>query len=267
LYLLPTFAWLKNLVQRMLVPIVFFLGVSVAITSMPFAALEAASVKLSWNPSPDVAVAGYVIYYGITSHAYTDKISLGNATAVTISNLVAGTTYYFAATAYDNAGIESPFSNEAVYAVPLDTSNQPAVLNPALSSDGQFSFTISGVAGNPYVIEASTNLINWEPIFTNVAPFTFAIPVDSQSSGRFFRADYSAALDPKVSLATLTSAGQTNGQFSFVVSGMAGYSYAVEASTNLVDWVTVTNSVSPFTFTATDMYQFNQKFFRAVYFP
>jgi Fibronectin type III domain len=245
----------------------FFLSVSVAITSMPFAALEAASVKLSWNPSPDVTVSGYAIYYGITSHAYTDKISLGNATAVTISNLVEGTTYYFAATAYDKAGIESPFSNEAVYKVPLDASNQPSVLNPALSSDSQFTFTVSGVAGNPYVIETSTNLINWEPVFTNVAPFTFIIPVDSQSGGRFFRADYSAALDPKVSLATLTSAGQTNGQFSFVVSGMAGYPYTVEASTNLVDWVTVTNSVSPFTFTTTDMSQFNQEFFRAVYFP
>jgi hypothetical protein len=52
-----------------------------------------------------------------------------------------------------------------------------------------------------------------------------------------------------------------------VVSGVAGYPYAVEASTNLVDWVTVTNSVSPFTFTTTNMYQFNQEFFRAVYFP
>jgi hypothetical protein len=123
------------------------------------------------------------------------------------------------------------------------------------------------VAGSPYVIEASTNLINWAPVFTNVAPFTFTIPVDSQSSGWFFRANYSAALDPKVSLATLTAAGQTNDQFGFVVSGVAGYPYAVEASTNLVDWVTVTNSVSPFTFTTTNMYQFNQEFFRAVYFP
>ena len=261
LYLLPTFAWLKNLVQRKLVPIGFFLGVLVVITSSPFAALEAASVKLSWDPSPDVPVAGYAIYYGTASHMYTDKISLGNATSVTISNLVAGTTYYFAATAYDDAGLESPFSNEAVYTVPLDTSNQPSVLNPALSSDGQFSFTVSEVAGTPYVIEASTNLVNWEPVFTNVAPFIFTIPVDSQSSGWFFRANYSAAFDPNVTLATLTSSGQTNGQFGFVVSGVTGYPYAVEASTNLIDWVTITNSVSPFTFTAPDVYQFNQEFF------
>jgi Fibronectin type III domain len=192
LYLLPTFAWLKNLVQRKLVPIGFFLGVLVVITSMPFAALEAASVKLSWDPSPDVPVAGYAIYYGTASQIYTDKISLGSATTVTVSNLVAGTTYYFAATAYDDAGLESPFSNEAVYTVPPDPSNQPPLLNPALNSNGQFSFVVSGVAGIPY---------------------------------------------------------------------------AVEASTNLVDWVTVTNSVSPFTFTATDIYQNNQEFFRAVYFP
>src|SRR5450631_3214905 len=128
LYLLPTFAWSKNRVQRMLLPVGFFLSVSVAITSMPLAALEAASVKLSWDPSPNVPVAGYAIYYGTTSHIYTDKIFLGNATAVTISNLVGGATYYFAATAYDDAGMESPFSNEAVYTVPPDTLNQPSVL-------------------------------------------------------------------------------------------------------------------------------------------
>jgi len=71
----------------MLVPICFFPGVLVVFTSMPFAALEAASVKLSWDPSPDVPVAGYAIYYGTTSHMYTDKISLGEATAVTISRI------------------------------------------------------------------------------------------------------------------------------------------------------------------------------------
>ena len=190
MYLLPTFAWLKNLVQRILVSIGFFLGVLVVITSMPFVALEAASVKLSWDPSPDVPVAGYAIYYGTASQVYTDKISLGNVTTVTISNLVAGTTYYFAATAYDDAGLESQFSNEAVYAVPPDPLNQPPLLNPSLNSNGQFSFMVSGVAGFPYAVEASTNLVDWVIVTNRLSPFTFTTTDMNQFNQEFFRAVY-----------------------------------------------------------------------------
>jgi Fibronectin type III domain len=263
-YLLPTFAWLKNLVQGMLVQVSFFLGVLVAINSMPFAALGA-SVKLSWDPSSDPRVIGYNVYYGTVSRAYTNEISAGSATTVTVTNLVEGVTYYFAVTAYDDAGLESPFSNEAVYTVPLNASNQPSVLTSAKNSNGQFSFTLSGVAGSPYVIEASTNLVNWEPVLTNVAPFTFTISISSQYDRRFFRAYYSTALDPAVTPATLASARQVNGQFNFTVSGVAGYPYIVEASTNLIDWVQVATNLSPFTFTATNIGQFKQRFFRAVY--
>jgi hypothetical protein len=267
LYLLPTFAWLKNLVQEESLRVVFFLGVLVVITSMPFAALEAASVKLSWYPSPDPLVAGYNIYYGAASHTYTNKISLGSTTVVTISNLVEGATYYFAVTAYDGTGSESPFSNEAVYTVPFSALTQPSVLTSAKNSNGQFSFTLSGATGKPYVIQSSVDMVNWSPALTNIAPFAFTIPISSQYKQQFFRAYYSAALDAAISPATLTSVTQINGQFSFTVSGVAGCRYAVEASTNLLDWVDVVTNLSPFTFTATNMGQFPQQFFRTAYLP
>ena len=38
---------------------------------------------------------------------------------MTISGLVPGATYYFAATTYNAAGLESPFSSEVSYLVPL----------------------------------------------------------------------------------------------------------------------------------------------------
>jgi hypothetical protein len=46
---------------------------------------------------------------------YTNKIVVGNALAVTISNLTCGTIYYFAIKDYNADGIESGFSNEATY--------------------------------------------------------------------------------------------------------------------------------------------------------
>src|SRR3954447_5001474 len=81
------------------------LGV-VGIIASAFAA-NAASVNLAWDPSTSTGVLGYNIYYGTSSGGYTTTASVTNATTITIPSLVAGTTYYFAATAFDDTGLES----------------------------------------------------------------------------------------------------------------------------------------------------------------
>jgi hypothetical protein len=43
-----------------------------------------------------------------------------------------------------------------------------------LHAQGQFSFTVNGPPGTGYVIQSSSNLVNWVPVLTNVAPFTFS---------------------------------------------------------------------------------------------
>ena len=87
------------------------------------------NVTLAWNPSTDPTVVGYNIYYGGKSGNYTNTLSAGNATNMTVSGLVEGNTYYFAATTYNSSGVQSPFSNEVSYSVPT-TANQPPTLNP-----------------------------------------------------------------------------------------------------------------------------------------
>jgi len=57
-------------------------------------------------------LAGYKVYTGISSGNYTQNIDVGNVTSYTATNLSAGTTYYFAVTAYDTSGNQSSFSNE-----------------------------------------------------------------------------------------------------------------------------------------------------------
>ena len=90
------------------------------------------SVTLAWNPSTDPTVVGYNLYYGGKSGNYTNTLSAGNATNKTVSGLVEGKTYYFAATTYNSSGIQSPFSNEVSYSVPTNSVavNQPPTLNP-----------------------------------------------------------------------------------------------------------------------------------------
>ena len=78
----------------------------------------AGNITLAWSPSPDPTVVGYNIYYGGASGNYTNMLSAGNATNITVSGLVEGTTYNFAATTHNKSGIQSPFSNEVSYSVP-----------------------------------------------------------------------------------------------------------------------------------------------------
>ena len=72
----------------------------------PFSAIAASSVTLAWNPSSRTNIAGYNIYYGTTSRAYTNA---------TITNLSSGTIYYFAATAHDTSTLEGDYSTELAY--------------------------------------------------------------------------------------------------------------------------------------------------------
>jgi hypothetical protein len=105
-------------------------------------------------------VAGYRIYQGGLSGAYTNVADTGVAISANLVNLVEGMTYYFAVTAYDSSGLESNFSNELAYLTP-GASNQ---LQARLTSSGQMVLTTMGSAGANYNIQATTNLNDWTTI-------------------------------------------------------------------------------------------------------
>ena len=65
--------------------------------------------------------------------------------------------------------------------------------------------------------------------------------------------------------ASLTSAIQTHGQFGFAVSGVTGYKYVVQASSDLVNWVSVETNTAPFNYSDLTASQHNQRYYRAYY--
>ncbi len=85
------------------------------LTTFPAYAVDITS---SWDANTEADLAGYKVYYGTVSGNYTVSLDVGNATSATIDSLDFNTTYFFAVTAYDNAGNESDFSDEVRVDIP-----------------------------------------------------------------------------------------------------------------------------------------------------
>lgn len=52
---------------------------------------------------------------------------------------------------------------------------------------GGLQFTLAGIVGSRYVIQYSTNMLNWTPVQTNIAPFSFSA---GRAGTAFYRAVY-----------------------------------------------------------------------------
>ncbi|MDE3066508.1 MAG: fibronectin type III domain-containing protein [Verrucomicrobiota bacterium] len=120
-------------------------------------------MTLAWNPSTNSDVVGYNIYWGVASDIYTNKIFVGNVTSATVSGLTEGTVYYFAATALNSMGLESPFSNEAVYTVP-----SPVLLSIQTSQSNGLTGTLTvratGTLPGKWALQSSPDLRTWTMI-------------------------------------------------------------------------------------------------------
>ncbi len=97
------------------------------------------TVTLAWNPVASSATAGYRLYQGAASRSYTNLFDAGNQTNATISGLAAGCTYYFAVTDYTTNGLESDYSIELSYTVPLATNVAPTVVLTAPANGTVYS--------------------------------------------------------------------------------------------------------------------------------
>lgn len=89
-----------------------FLQCAIVLTA--FAATQ--SVTVSWDANSEPNIVGYRLFYGTTSRVYTNQVDVPGPMAVA-SALSEGETYYFAAVAYDNDGLQSELSAEISYNV------------------------------------------------------------------------------------------------------------------------------------------------------
>ena len=232
------------------------------------------SVNFGWDPSADPNVAGYNIYFGTSSHIYTNKVSVGNVTGASVGGLAEGVTYYFAATTYDTLNLESSYCDELTYTVPNQPTNQPPTIT-SLQATNQadvgaslaFSLTATGTGPLAYqwlcngsnLISATNSILSFPSISMAQAGVYLAIVTNTFGSATSAPVN----LTVYVTAPILTPLPRVNGHFAVNVTGRAGYQYVVQASTNLVNWVCIATNTAPFDFVDLDSSQFSQRFYRA----
>lgn len=117
-----------NKFTKSIVVVLALLAVVVTAFAIGRTTAPPATVTLAWDASPSPGIAKYTVYYGPSSGTYTNTaITGGTNTTLTVSNLVRGASYYFAATASDTNALESDYSNEVSY-----TPKTPPVAPPNL---------------------------------------------------------------------------------------------------------------------------------------
>jgi hypothetical protein len=129
---------------------------------------------LAWDPSTDSIIAGYNIYYGGASGAYTSSADAGANLTAEVDGLTPGLTYYFAVTAYDTNGFESEFSDEItnrlpvlpwIIAPPLTQTNIAGTsVTLAVSADGDPPLSFQWVNGLAPISGATASLLSWPQI-------------------------------------------------------------------------------------------------------
>jgi hypothetical protein len=105
----------------------------------------AQNVTLAWDPSVSSDVAGYKLYYqagsadlpmeGIEALEGPSPINVGDVTTFTLTGLPEGSVYYFRATAYNSANLESDPSNLVASAwipAPLLPESDSVASSPAM---------------------------------------------------------------------------------------------------------------------------------------
>jgi hypothetical protein len=83
------------------------------------------SVTLAWDPNSEPDLAGYRLYYGTATRTYDRTVEVSGDTRISVDDLEPGSTYYFAVTAHNTAGLESDYSNEVAYTVEEQPDNRP----------------------------------------------------------------------------------------------------------------------------------------------
>src|SRR5437867_789820 len=225
----------------------FVACVITTICSLAPALSSAAQVTLAWDANTDPDLAGYKLYYGLSSGSYQSSVDVGNVTSYTLSGLLDGQVYYFAATAYNLSLAESGFSNEVSKAIADVTpptvsmaapANGATVWGTAVTVSASASDNI-GVAGVQFKLDG-VNLggedtvapysISWNTTLTTSGTHSLTVVARDAAGNTATAAAVSVTVDntpPLISTVSASSISSTGALITWVTN---------EASDSQVDY-------------------------------
>jgi uncharacterized protein (TIGR03790 family) len=197
------------------------------------------------------ALNGYPITYTVPANATLNTVAAGLAAQINVTTNAtqvkaiaygdriglecmatnpAATPYYVAITATSASGLS--------YAVNyLPASSPPQMTVGSLNKNGAYTMQV-GIPGTlPYVVMASTNLLDWQPLLTNGIPglLNFTDSTSTNFPNRFYRMAWpSPNQPPRVSAPAIVG-----GTYQMHVDSLSGQTWALQVSTDLVNWVSV----------------------------
>jgi hypothetical protein len=144
----------------------------------------------------------------------------------------------------------SPSSDVAGYDIYYGTSSGNYTMEVPVSPSSVTNLTIYGLtSGQTYYFAATA--FDGEG---NQGPFSPEISMTAGSSSA-----------PQGAAGTLSTVAKLPaGQFGFTMAGTTDAQYLVQASTDLVHWVTLQTNSAPFTFVDSNASHFNRRFYRTV---
>jgi hypothetical protein len=239
---------------------IFFLGLALI---PPVGTGHAAQATLAWDPNTEADIAGYKVYYGAASKNYGWSVDVGKVTTFTVPNLNDGVTYYFAATAYNTAKVESTFSGEVSKSTCTYSISPPS--QSLTQSGGTGTVSVSTQSTCPWTASSGSS---WLTITsggsgTGNGTVQYSVAANTSASSRtasstiaksVFTVNQAGAYS---STFTITASAGTGGAISpagaVSVSSGAGKSFAITPSTNyrissvLVDGASV-GAITSYTF-------------------
>ncbi len=188
----------------------------------------------SWLPNQETNLVGYKIYYSTVSSQYNQTIDVGNPGIIndvvqtTVSGLEDGTTYYFAATAYDTDGFESDYSQEVVWTSPSPPVAHDVVFSAFEDSiakdqlDGQspdglpltYQIVVNGSKGTASITDSTLGTFIYTPNtnINGIDTFTYKV---SDGSGESLVATVTVTINsvndqPEAAVASFTTIEDTS---------------------------------------------------------
>jgi hypothetical protein len=189
------------------------------------------TITLAWDASPTPNVIGYRLHYGQQSGNYSHLVDVGNQTSSDIPNLIEGTTYYFAVTAYAVDGAESSPSEEFHYmpnpALLLNLSTRAMVQ----SGDGVMiaGFIVGGMGEKKVIVRAlgptltasGVKGVLADPSLELYGPSGLIVANDNWQNGNAAEL-MASGLAPSNSAEAAAVATLTPGNYSVIVRGKGG---------------------------------------------